>query len=64
MLSPFASPLYVMAKPVGSICNLACKYCYYLEKGALYNNGAYEAYKTYEPHEANKPHKPERRTAR
>lgn len=56
MLSPFASPLYVMAKPVGSICNLACKYCYYLEKGALYNNGANEAYKTYEPHEANKPH--------
>jgi len=26
----------VFAKPVGSICNLACHYCYYLEKGRLY----------------------------
>lgn len=35
-LTPFASPLYVMSKPVGSACNLACAYCYYLEKGHLY----------------------------
>lgn len=34
-LSPFSHPLYVMAKPVGSRCNLACSYCYYLEKGQL-----------------------------
>ena len=33
---PFGSPLYVMLKPIGSRCNLACKYCYYLEKGKLY----------------------------
>ena len=33
---PFGSPLYVMLKPVGSRCNLACNYCYYLEKGKLY----------------------------
>ena len=33
---PFGSPLYVMLKPVGSRCNLACHYCYYLEKGKLY----------------------------
>ena len=34
--APFARPLYVMAKPAGSLCNLACKYCYYLEKSQLY----------------------------
>ncbi len=33
---PFSKPLYVMAKSVGSHCNLACTYCYYLEKGNLY----------------------------
>ena len=33
---PFGSPLYVMLKPTGSRCNLACRYCYYLEKGKLY----------------------------
>lgn len=35
--SPFAKPLYVMLKPVGSVCNLRCKYCYYLEKRNLYS---------------------------
>ena len=35
---PFGSPLYVMLKPVGSRCNLNCRYCYYLEKGRLYPN--------------------------
>lgn len=34
--APFAKPLYVMLKPVSSICNLACEYCYYLEKNNLY----------------------------
>ncbi|MBQ0049493.1 MAG: anaerobic sulfatase-maturation protein [Bacteroidales bacterium] len=29
-------PLYVMLKPIGAHCNLACKYCYYLEKSELY----------------------------
>lgn len=33
---PFARPLYVMAKPAGAHCNLACHYCYYLEKKKLY----------------------------
>ena len=32
----FAKPLYVMLKPAGAHCNLACKYCYYLEKNKLY----------------------------
>ena len=35
---PFGSPLYVMLKPVGSRCNLNCRYCYYLEKCQLYPN--------------------------
>ena len=33
---PFGSPLYVMLKPIGSRCNLSCRYCYYLEKAKLY----------------------------
>ncbi len=32
MFSPFARPLYVMTKAVGSACDLACSYCYYREK--------------------------------
>ena len=35
---PFARPLYVMSKPVSSMCNLNCKYCYYLEKANLYRD--------------------------
>jgi len=34
--APFARPLYVMTKPAGSLCNLACKYCYYLGTSQLY----------------------------
>lgn len=36
--TPFARPAYVMAKPAGALCNLACKYCYYTEKSKLYPN--------------------------
>lgn len=35
-LELFTKPLYVMLKPAGSLCNLACDYCYYLEKANLY----------------------------
>jgi uncharacterized protein len=35
-IAPFAHPLYVMLKPAGAVCNLRCKYCYYLEKKDLY----------------------------
>lgn len=35
-IAPFSKPLYVMAKPAGPSCNLACEYCYYLEKNKLY----------------------------
>ena len=30
--TPFGHSFYVMAKPVGSSCNLHCSYCYYLSK--------------------------------
>lgn len=33
MLNPFHRPLYISLKPAGARCNMACKYCYYLEKG-------------------------------
>ena len=36
---PFGKPLYVMAKPAGPLCNLACDYCYYTEKAHLYEGG-------------------------
>ena len=35
--NPLAMPTYVMAKPIGSTCNLDCHYCYYLEKDKLYD---------------------------
>ena len=35
---PFTRPLYVMLKPAGSLCNLRCQYCYYLEKDKLYGD--------------------------
>lgn len=41
--TPFARPLYVMAKPAGSLCNLRCEYCYYLEKQYLYKDSAQSA---------------------
>ena len=37
--NPFSSVLYVMPKPVGSACNLACSYCYYLEKSVTLPGG-------------------------
>lgn len=32
-------PFHLMLKPCGAACNLACTYCYYLEKAALYPDG-------------------------
>jgi uncharacterized protein len=31
-----AVPFHVMVKPIGPICNLACSYCFYLDKKRLY----------------------------
>jgi uncharacterized protein len=34
-----SSEFQVFVKPIGSICNLGCRYCYYLEKEHLYPEG-------------------------
>jgi uncharacterized protein len=31
--------IHVVAKPIGPLCNLNCKYCFYLEKQALFGAG-------------------------
>ncbi|MFV2035339.1 MAG: anaerobic sulfatase maturase [Halocynthiibacter sp.] len=30
------APFHIMSKPIGPRCNIACEYCYYLEKEKLY----------------------------
>jgi len=32
------NPFHVLAKPIGAICNLGCKYCYYLSKQNLFED--------------------------
>ena len=32
------TPYAIIAKPIGPICNLNCKYCFYLEKQQLFQN--------------------------
>lgn len=32
------SEFQIFAKPVGSLCNLRCKYCYYLDKNPIYRS--------------------------
>jgi uncharacterized protein len=32
----FAPGLHVLAKPIGPVCDIACDYCFYLEKHALF----------------------------
>src|SRR3954463_886589 len=35
-LQPVPTAYHIMSKPIGPICNLDCKYCFYLEKEKLY----------------------------
>ncbi|MFZ0105510.1 MAG: radical SAM protein, partial [Thiobacillus sp.] len=34
--SDIAAGIHVLAKPIGSVCDIACDYCFYLEKRGLY----------------------------
>ena len=36
LITATPGPFHVMTKPIGPICNLDCKYCFYLEKEKLY----------------------------
>ena len=39
--APQAPPsFHLLAKPTGSACNLACAYCFFLEKEQLYPGSA------------------------
>jgi uncharacterized protein len=40
--NPVASPsFHVLTKPTGAICNLDCKYCFFLSKEELYPNSRF-----------------------
>lgn len=34
-----STPFHLMAKPAGPHCNMACEYCFYTEKNALFSGG-------------------------
>ncbi|HEX2950079.1 MAG TPA: anaerobic sulfatase maturase [Armatimonadota bacterium] len=40
MIKQAKQPFHLMIKPTGASCNLACTYCYYLEKAKLYPESA------------------------
>ena len=40
---PLPTAFHVMTKPIGPICNLDCRYCFYLEKENLYPLGKRQA---------------------
>ena len=39
MSTDISRAFQIFVKPVGAVCNLACDYCYYLDKRNLYGNG-------------------------
>jgi len=38
-IHPLPKGMHVLAKPIGPVCDIACDYCFYLEKRCLYRNG-------------------------
>ncbi|MBP5764416.1 MAG: anaerobic sulfatase maturase, partial [Bacteroidales bacterium] len=42
-VSPYLRPFSLMLKPAGARCNLACRYCYYLDRKELYPDAANKA---------------------
>ena len=41
-LKPLEFPFHVMVKPHGPVCNLACRYCFYLHKQDLLDTASDE----------------------
>ena len=37
--NPASPAFHVMTKPIGPLCNLDCRYCFYLEKEKLFPKG-------------------------
>ncbi len=35
------APFHLLVKPTGAICNLGCKYCFFLSKEALYPGSSF-----------------------
>jgi uncharacterized protein len=40
-IAPAPPRFHVMAKPTGAICNLACSYCFFLDKASLYPESSF-----------------------
>jgi uncharacterized protein len=38
---PVPPRIHVLAKPSGATCNLACSYCFFLDKELLYPNSKF-----------------------
>lgn len=47
-MQPLPTAFHIMTKPIGPICNLDCRYCFYLEKEALYEQEGRKARPSWE----------------